>query len=310
MTEFENILEQCLVDLELGVSNVEECLSRYPGHAPQLRPVLLTHTSLASLGEARPSPAFKARVRAKLTQQMQAHPRKSAPFNFALMRLATNFAVILLVLLGIGTAYAQNTLPGDTFYEWKLASENAWRTVSSDPVRTDLAIANRRIDELIAVGDNPQLYSQTLDAYLEVAARLKSEMTAQNEALIIQTLDSQVEALKESGVPLPQIIDEYLLPTLNETLPTLVNPVMTLLPATEAPQINETLPTSTPSTPEVIPPILTKLPPVNPTDVPKIIPTVQVPPNIVPTIQIPSEIVPTIQIPPIHPTIKVPTLLP
>lgn len=277
MTEFENILEQCLLDLEMGIANVDECISRYPKHAPELGSVLLTHTSLERLGEARPSAAFKARVRAKLTQQMQAHPRKSGRFNFTFMRFAANFAVISLMLLGAGTAYAQSALPGDTLYDWKLISENAWRAVSSDPVRTDLAIAKRRMDELIAIGDNAQLYSQVLDAYLEVAARLKSEMTVENEALILQTLNSQVEDLKESGVPVPQNIDEEVLPQLDEIVPTLVAPIRTLLPSTEIPQVNETLPISTPSAPEVILPSLTKLPPDNPTDLPEVIPTVQVP---------------------------------
>ncbi|MCI0609595.1 MAG: hypothetical protein L0Z71_11110 [Anaerolineae bacterium] len=290
MTEFEKILEQCLLDLELGVSNVDECLSRHPGHALQLRPVLLTHASLERLGEARPSAAFKARVRARLTQQMQAHPRKSSRFNFAFMRLATNFAVILLVLLGAGIAYAQNALPGDTFYAWKLVSENAWRAVSSDPVGTDLAIADRRMNELIAVSNDPVLYSQALEAYLEVASRLKSEMNAENEALILQTLDSQIEELNESGIPVPQFIDEEVLPQVDEILPNLVDPITTLIPVTDTPLVNPTLPASTPSAPEVIPPLLTELPPVVPTDLPEIIPTIQVPPSL--------------------PTIKVPTLLP
>jgi len=302
MTEFENILEQCLLDLELGVSNVDECLSRHPGHAQQLKPVLGTHTSLERFGEARPSAAFKARVRARLTQQMQAHPRKSSLFNFAFMRLATNFAVALLVFLGAGTAYAQSALPGEPLYEWKLVSENAWRAVSSDPVRTDLEIANRRMDELIAIGNNTQLYVQTLEAYLEVTARLRAEMTAENEALILQTLDSQVEELKESGVPVPPIINEEVLPQIDEIVPTLAAPIRTLLPSTEIPQVHPTVPTSTPSAPEVIPPV-------NPTGLPEVIPTVQVPP-VVPTIQIPSEIISTIQVPPNLPTIRVPTLLP
>lgn len=277
MTEFEKILEQCLLDLEMGIANVDECISRYPKHAPELGPVLLTHTSLERLGEARPSAALKARVRAKLTQQMQAHPRKSSRFNFTFMRLATNFAIVLLILLGAGTAYAQSALPGDTLYDWKLISENAWRAVSSDPIRTDLAIAERRINELIAVGNDPELHAQTLEAYLEVAARLKSEMTVENEALILQALNSQVEELKESGVTVPQNIDEEVLPQINEIVPTLVAPIGTLLPSIEIPPVNETLPTSMLSAPEVIPPILTELPPVNPTDLPEALPTVQAP---------------------------------
>ncbi|HKY52997.1 MAG TPA: hypothetical protein VJM08_01775 [Anaerolineales bacterium] len=295
MTEFEKILEQCLLDLEMGVANVDECLNRYPGHALQLGPVLLTHTALERVGEMQPPAEFKARVRAKLTQQMQAHPRKSRGFNFAFMRLAMNFAIILLALLATGTAYAQSALPGDTFYSWKIASENAWRVVSSDPVGTDLAIAERRKSELVAIGDDPVLQAQVLEDYLEVAARLKSEMTIENEARILQTLASQAEELEELG-----IIDEEVLPPVDEILPTPVEPIETLLPLTENPQVNPTLPVSTPSAPEVIPPLPTEVLPVNPTELPEIIPTVQ----------IPSEIVPTLQVPSILPTIKVPTLLP
>jgi hypothetical protein len=295
MTEFEKILEQCLLDLEMGIANVDECISRYPGHALQLRPILLTHTSMERLGEARPSAAFKARVRARLTQQMQAHPRKSRQFNFAFMRLALNLAVIVVALLVAGTAYAQSALPGDAFYSWKLASENAWRAVSSDPVGADLAIAARRMDELIAVRNDTVLHAQALEAYLEVAARLKSEMSVENEALILQTLDSQIEELKESGIHVPQIIDEDLLPQLDEPSPTLVEPIMTLLPVTEIPQVN---PTSL--APAVASPLPTEPPQVIPTD----------PPEIIPTIQVPSNIVPTIQVPDIVPTIQVPTLLP
>ena len=303
MTEFENILEQCLLDLELGASSVEECLGRHPGHALQLEPVLLTHTSLAGFSEARPSAAFKARVRARLTQQMQAHPRKSSRFNFVFMRFAANLAVVILALLATATAYAQSVLPGNTFYAWKLTSEDVWRAVSSDPVRTDLAIADRRMNELIAVRDDPVLYSQVLEAYLEVTARLKSEINTQNEALILQTLDSQVEELNESGIPVPQIIEEDVLPPIDEILPTLAAPIATLLPVTEASEIN-------PTSPAEATPIASEKPQINPTALPNIAPTIQSLPNIVPTIQVPPNIVPTIQLPDIVPTIQVPTLLP
>ena len=278
MTEFENILEQCLLDLELGLANIDECISRHPGHALELGPVLLTHTSLERLGEARPSAAFKARVRAKLTQQMQAHPRKSRLLNFAFMRFATNFAIIALMLLLAGTAYAQSALPGNAFYEWKLVSENVWRTVSSDPVVTDLMIADRRMDELIAVSNDPVLHVQALDAYLDAVARLKSEMNIENEALILQTLGSQIKELKAWGIPVPQIIDEDVLPQIDEVLPTLVDPIMTLLPVTEVPEVN---PTSL--VPAETTPMAPEIPEINPTALPDVLPTIQLP-DIVPTI--------------------------
>ena len=296
MTEFEKILEQCLVDLEGGISNVAECLSRYPGYALQLEPVLLTHTALEGVGAAQPSAAFKARVRAKLTQQMHAHPRRrSSRINFGFMRLATNLAIVFLALLSAGIAYAQSALPGDSFYKWKLASENAWRVVSSDPIATDLKIAERRMNELIAVRGDSVLHAEALDAYLEVTARLRSETNAEKEALILQTLDSQAETLNESGILVPGITEEDLPHPLDEILPTLVAPATTLLPEIQIPQ-----PSPTPQTPAERTPVASEVPQTNPTTWPDIFPTGQALPSIIPTIQVP-DIVPTTQIPPLLP---------
>ena len=306
MTEFEKILEQCLVDLEGGILNVDECISRYPGHALQLEPVLLTHTALEGVGAAQPSAVFKARVRARLTQQMQAHPRpRSSPFNFAFMRLATNLAIILMTFLLAGTAYAQRALPGEPFYEWKLASENAWRAVSSDPVATDLVIAERRMNELITVSNDAALHAQTLEAYLEVAARLRSESNAENETLILQTLDSQAEELNESGIVVPGVIEEDLPLPLDEILPTLVAPVATLLPEIEILQ-----PSPTPAKPAERTPVPSEVPQTNLTTLPDIVPTVQALPSLIPTLQVPPIVLPTIQLPEIVPTIQIPPLLP
>ena len=306
MTELEKILEQCLIDLEGGISNVDECLNRYPGHALQLEPVLLTHTALEGVGAAQPSAAFKARVRAKLTQQMQAYPRRrSSRFNFAFMRLATNLAIVLLALLAAGTAYAQRALPGDSFYTWKLASENAWRVVSSDPVATDLAIAERRMNELIAVRSDPVLHAETLDAYLEVTARLKSEVTVENEALILQRLTAQEETLQESGIAVPGVIEGDALPQIDEIVPTLVAPIATILPEIEILQ-----PSPTPRAPVERTPVPSEIPQTNPTTLPDIVPTIHALPSLIPTIQVPPIILPTIQLPDIIPTIQIPPLLP
>src|SRR5689334_22017102 len=166
MTEFEKVLQECLLALESGDSTVTECLSRYPNHAFQLEPILLTSLDLERGRGVQPSAAFKARVRARLTQEMRAHPRKSVRWDFIVPRLATSFAVILLALLIAGTAYAQRAVPGSAFYRWKLASENTWRLLSPDPVGTDLEIADRRADELIAVGNNSAYRDQVLKAYV------------------------------------------------------------------------------------------------------------------------------------------------
>jgi len=276
MTEFETALQECLHDVEQGNSSVDECLMRYPNYARQLEPVLLTSAYLQHGREARPSVAFKARVRTKLVQQMYAHPRKPRRSNFVFMRVAVSLAALVLALLIAGTAYAQGVLPGNALYPWKLVSENAWRTVSSDPVETDLAIAERRMDELIAVRNHPVLYSQVLEAYLEVTDRLKSEINAENEARILAVLDSQIKELNQSGV-LPE------------------QPNQNILPQFEEPTLTPTAaPTATPL------PILVT-PRVNPTDLPNIVLTIQVPPEIIPTTEVSPKIIPTIEIPPLIP---------
>jgi hypothetical protein len=279
MTEFEKILQECLLALERGDSNLDECLSRYPKHALQLEPILLTSVDLERGRQAQPSAAFKARVRAKLTQEMQAHPRKSARFNFMFMQIASNLAVILLALLIAGTAYAQSTLPGNPFYAWKLTSESIWRVVSPDPVGTDLAIADRRTDELIAIGNNSAQLTQVLKTYFEVVARLKSEMDTNNEARIRLVLNSQIEALNESGILVPPL-DQEVLPNLDE--PT-VTPTETPLVIPEIPQVNPTLPIPTAT---MVPSQETAQ--ANPTDLPKIIPAIEVPTIEVPIIDVPS----------------------
>jgi len=284
MTEFEQVLQKCLHDLEQDVSNVDDCLHRYPAYAQQLEPILLTSAYLERAREARPSGAFKARVRTKLIRQMYAHPRKPARSNFMFMRLATGLTAVILVLIAAGTVYAQGALPGETFYHWKLTSENAWRAISSDPVKTDLAIADRRATELIAVKSNPVLYSQTLKAYLEVTTRLKSEVDVENETRILTVLDAQVEELNRSGILLPRIDQDVLPPTEEPTLTPAPTPISTPLPTLETPQVN-------------------------PTDSPQIIPTIQVPTKIIPTIEISPRIAPTLHSPPnIIPETELPPL--
>ena len=283
MTEFEKVLEQCLRDLERGAANIDECLSRHPKHALQLEPVLLTAEYLIHGREARPSAAFKSRVRGKVLQQMHAHPRKNTQFNFIFMRFAATLAAIVLALVVAGTAYAQGALPGESFYAWKLASENAWRAISPDPVGMDLAIADRRVDELIAVSNDSVLHSQALNAYLEVVARLQSKLGTGNDARILQVLDSQTEELNNSGILLPQP-DQDVLPQFEEPTPT---PIATPTSLPEIHQINPISSNPIPLIPTAIPSLLPEIPQVNPTDRPNIVPTIQVPQELIPTIQIP-----------------------
>jgi len=285
MTEFEYVLQNCLRELEQGAWSVEDCLQRHPNHAAQLEPVLLTSAYLARGSAARLSPAFKGRVRNRLIREMYAHPRKRTRPAFLFMRLATSLAVIALAFLAAGTGYAQRALPGEAFYGWKLASESAWRAVTPDPVGTDLAIAQRRVTELIAVQDSPALSLEVLGAYLEVTDRLKSEATVEEKALILAVLDAQFEALNQAGI-VPIEPEQTLVPPVDlSTAPPATTPVV----ETPRAQPTQTLPDST--------------------DAPQLMPTVEVSPEIVPTLAEPPQVIPTLPDPPlVVPTIDLPSL--
>lgn len=271
MTEFEKALQECLQDLERGVASVDECLRRYPGYAQQLEPILLASARLAHAGEMQVSGTFKARVRSRLVQEMQARPRKRVRSGLTFIRLAVGFAAVLLALLATGTVYAQGALPGETLYGWKIASENAWRAVSADPVGADLVIAERRTSELVAVKDDPAARAQALQAYLETVDRLQSQAGIEDQIRVTSTLDSQRAILKKLGILLAS-------PDPAVVVPEAVPPTATPLPAGQTPGLDpNTLPSLTP----------TALPP-SPTEI--IFPTIDIPPELVPTIHVPPPI--------------------
>lgn len=227
MTEFEQIMEQCLLEMEQGAASVDECLARHPDHAAQLKPILLTASHLVQGRGIQPSAALKARARARLTLHMQAHPRRRLRFGFAFRRLATGFMVVLLTLLASGTAYAQSALPGDPLYDWKLASERAWRAVSPDPVAADIKIANRRITELNEVADDPILHARALEGYFEVLTRLETELDEETLERILPVIDP----LEDSEQPTPMPTDPPAPEGTHMPEPTTVpEPIQTVVP--------------------------------------------------------------------------------
>jgi hypothetical protein len=258
MTEFERALQECLSSLERGESDLNACLARYPQYAAELEPVLRAHTWLeGGRSAAQPPAGFQTRGRQRLARDLAANPRRRALPLFGYTRLAGSLAGILFAFLAAGTAYAQAALPGHPFYAWKLASEHAWRLVSPDPVATDLALADRRVHELAAVSGDPRGRSIAMDAYSEVLARLQSEMDEHNQDVILPVLQSQSTDLEQGGLPVPTFV------------PGLVPPVA-------APAASLTV---TP-TPTVLSDFPTPQPRINATGLPKVAPTIEVPPPI------------------------------
>ena len=129
-----------------------------------------------------------------------------------IQRTALTFAVLVAALLVTGTAQAQSALPGDTFYTWKRASEQVWRAISPDPVATDVILAERRLNEWIAVAKDPSRSAGAKIAYLESLTSLKSRNNndVETNALILPSLQSQQVTLNTAGLVAPEL-DSYLI---------------------------------------------------------------------------------------------------
>jgi hypothetical protein len=139
---------------------------------------------------------------------MKSNPRRKRKF-FPFWRIAIALAVFMLAFLSTGTVYAQDALPGDAFYNWKLTSEQAWRTVSIDRVGVDLTLADRRLNEYVAVSNNPVLIGKALNGYHQVLNTLRSEMNGDTAGRIRPVLEAHQKSLKESGLDVPEL-DAYL----------------------------------------------------------------------------------------------------
>lgn len=213
MDNIEDILDDCLRQLASGASSLEECLKQHPAEAAELRPLLMASAALERSRDVRPLPEFRGLARAELKRYMQANPRRRSVwarfFDSPAWRVALSVVVLLVALMISGTAYAQTTVPGDSFYSWKISSERAWRAVSQDRVGIDLVLAERRVHEYLSVASDPARGRRALDGYGEVLIRLKSETDDNTRTRIVPVLKGHESSLRGSGISI-QELDDYL----------------------------------------------------------------------------------------------------
>ncbi len=323
MKDFQRILEDCLARLTNGTATLDECLARYPKHAEELKLLLQTALLLNRGRSVVPSPTFHAYTRSAVVQYIRSHPRQPRNMIMPLFqRSALAFAMLMMALIVTGTAQAQSALPGDTFYPWKRTSEQVWRAISLDPVATDIMLSERRLNEWLAVSDDPALSNNAMNNYLAALTKLETVKDVQTLTLIMPALQSQQQTLNNVGLSNSDL-DDYLVDVANSipaTVATNVPPTATNIPPTATnvpptatnvpPTATDVPPTATdvPPTATDVPPTATDVPPTA-TDIPptatKVSPTAtKVPPTAVPT-SIPPTAVPT-SIPPT----AVPTSIP
>lgn len=301
------ILAECQTKLLNDTSTVDELLERYSEYKTQLGPLLRTVLSLSRIRDVSPLFTFIAYTREALLNYVSSHPQRLQKRLAPVWRSTVAYVALILVLLFTGTVRAQSSLPGESLYTWKRASESVWRAVSLNSVATDIAIANRRLEEWVQVSKDPLRKTGARNDYLEALTRLKTTKNADVIVMIIPALQSQRQTLANAGLYAPEL-DDYLsiVSTLAPPVPTVVPPTV-IVPTVVIPtQILPTatvmniiiIPTATDVAPEIIPPtatiVPTEIPPtatVVPTDIP---PTATVVPTDIPPTEtvVPTEIIP------------------
>ena len=202
--ELETILDICLNQIEDGESNIDECLALYPEQAAQLEPLLKAATKLSRGREVVPDPRYKARTRAKLSIYMQQNPQRKR-VSPIFWRVAIGVMTMLVVFLATGTSFAQQALPGDRLYDWKLTSENVWRMTSSDQLGVDLTLSNRRVNELVVVSSDQIRQERALKNYEKLLVKFNAAKSEKDRVRILPVLRAQHEALIKAGVSVPEL---------------------------------------------------------------------------------------------------------
>jgi len=208
MNDFESAFEESWSRMESGESTLDEVLARHPEHGAQLGPLLQAASKLAGVREVVPSPVFRSRTRTQLNTHMRENPqlKRVSPVFW---RLTITLVTIVLAFIVTGTVFAQRALPGDTFYGWKLRSENAWRVVSPDRLGTDLTLSNRRVNELVALSGDEIRRTRAVENYQKLLIRFHSAADAKDQERILPVLRSQQESLSKAGMSIPEL-DSYI----------------------------------------------------------------------------------------------------
>jgi LysM repeat protein len=147
-TDLTTVLNECIDRLTQG-ETVEDCLRAYPQYAMELRPMLEAGllTKRAAIAPLEIQIA-KERARANFQRAIRTTPvRRAYPLRQALA-LAAMLLIGFIVIGGGLTAAAQNSLPGDILYGFKLFGESLQRASSGNIGELDTLFNNRRLDEV------------------------------------------------------------------------------------------------------------------------------------------------------------------
>jgi hypothetical protein len=218
------VLDEYLTMILVENTSFDDCLTRYPEYAPQLKLLLAAAMQINRFRTMEPSHLYKNRARGELLDYIRSHAHKPVQaYRFALI-----LASLVIGFLTTGTALAQGALPGDRLYDWKLASERAWRLTANDPVGVDIKLAERRSREVLAVTGDPERSLRAHQEYKNAEDVLISEIVPENEDRITSVIQTQRKSLEQSGINLPPF--DEIMPAKPKPLDTPTGPTEKQLP--------------------------------------------------------------------------------
>ncbi len=146
MSSFDDVLAQCLADIEAGKATAEECIGRYPAHADELRQLLRTASAIRNAQPVELSLAFQAAAPVRLANMIAARQqavRATPPLPAAarqrrwstVLIRATVVAVFSSLLLGGVVFAARDSLPDSPLYPVKRTVEQVQVAVTPNDTR-------------------------------------------------------------------------------------------------------------------------------------------------------------------------------
>ncbi|NQT05408.1 MAG: hypothetical protein HQ577_05295 [Dehalococcoidia bacterium] len=244
--ELVNIFEECLERILTGGETVEQCLAGYPEYAAELAPLLQTALEAKETLEIAPSPEFREKARYQiLTELRDIEERKQRRFSFFgwQPRWATAaIAVLVLLVASSGTvAAAGNSLPDQTLYPVKLATERVRLALTPSALGKAeyyAELVDKRVNEIISMVEKGKLQHME-----ETAERLNNQLMAMTLLVGTEDVEAVVPAVSpeepKPGVmmaPPPPEAATQAPPTAKAGEPQKGKPAITVAPAQLVPE--------------------------------------------------------------------------
>jgi hypothetical protein len=193
MSEFEQILDECLIYLQ-ATDSVEAALSAYPEQAEALRPLLLAATAVQNSPRPIARPTAVAAGRQRIQAAFAAHKeaghfasrsratgflsilparwrgrsvfKELLPMNTSLRPIFTFMAVFLIGGVFLVSA-SGNSLPGEPLYPVKQLWQTARLALTADPQAMEESLRQERLEELRALIESGREQVLSFDGRLE-----------------------------------------------------------------------------------------------------------------------------------------------